>query len=413
MLTQRRPLRIACFGFAEEHSGSVSSANFLILRELLKRGHQVDFFNKRSFLYPEALTKFANFRYVDTDNPIGAKITGWFLKLSNPVNRFIAGRINDASFTRVVIRTMRREHRAKPYDLQLFLGTTSYGRIEGIRTVSWVQGPPMTDGYSVYKHRAKIIALCGRLYYWPLQMFAWCKGLVGLPDFRQSDVIICGSRWACTQMEKFGVNAGRLHGLPYPIDLQEFIPAPKEATDGFHLLWLGRIVPRKRLDLFLDAAEILIARGLNLRVTVIGGFPFARGFQKLIDRFRYPQRMNYAASIDRREVRALMQTVDVVVQPSESENFASTPAEALACGVPVVLGPTNGTRDYTDGAAIVFDRYDAASVADAVNQMLDLIRQNPKEVADRSRAAAERHFQLAGIVDQLEAILYATVLSNS
>ncbi|CAN5415247.1 hypothetical protein BH10PLA1_BH10PLA1_03440 [soil metagenome] len=413
-MTPRQPLRIACFAFAEEHSGSVSSANFLMLRELLKRGHQIDFFNKRTFLYPEALTQFPNFRYVDTHNKIGEFLSQWLNKIPTPITRFIAGRIDARTFARIVVLAMRREHREKPYDLQLFLGITSYGRLANIRTVSWVQGPPMTDGYSIPRHKQQIVQLCGRLMYLQLRAYAWWRGMIGLPPLRNSDYFITGSSWSCGELAKFGVARERAFAIPYPIDLEAFVPnRPPALPDEPSVLWLGRIVPRKRLDLFLNAAEMLIERGVKLRLTIIGGFAFVPGYRKLIDAFKFPDRLTYKPSIERTNVCQLMSQTDLVLQPSECEDFASTPAEALACGVPVVIGPTNGTRDYTDNAAIVFDRYDATSVADAVEQMLKQIRQAPAEVADRSRATAERHFRLAGIVDQLEAILYDALPAKS
>jgi len=39
----RKPLRIACFAYAEKKAGSISSANFLMLRAMLDRGHEIDF----------------------------------------------------------------------------------------------------------------------------------------------------------------------------------------------------------------------------------------------------------------------------------------------------------------------------------------------------------------------------------
>ncbi|WP_243664289.1 hypothetical protein [Rhodothermus marinus] len=43
-------MRIACYALVEQHAGSVASANYLILEELLRRGHQVDLFAKADFV---------------------------------------------------------------------------------------------------------------------------------------------------------------------------------------------------------------------------------------------------------------------------------------------------------------------------------------------------------------------------
>ncbi len=44
--------RIACSGWVEEDAGSVASANYLILRELLRRGIEVDLYANREHVSP-------------------------------------------------------------------------------------------------------------------------------------------------------------------------------------------------------------------------------------------------------------------------------------------------------------------------------------------------------------------------
>lgn len=57
-------MRIACYALVEQHAGSVASANYLILEELLRRGHQVDLFAKADFVrQPEGLAHQPHFHY--------------------------------------------------------------------------------------------------------------------------------------------------------------------------------------------------------------------------------------------------------------------------------------------------------------------------------------------------------------
>ena len=58
------------------------------------------------------------------------------------------------------------------------------------------------------------------------------------------------------------------------------------------------------------------------------------------------------------EVPALLREATVLVQTSENENFGSSVAEALACGTPVVVGPSNGTADYIDEHSMIFGDYE-------------------------------------------------------
>jgi glycosyltransferase involved in cell wall biosynthesis len=92
-----------------------------------------------------------------------------------------------------------------------------------------------------------------------------------------------------------------------------------------------------------------------------------------------------------------MSTIDVHLQPSENENFGGSAAEALACGVPTVLGPTNGTADALESAAFRFDRYEPDAVAAAMERAMDAVLGDPAGIAKRARAIAERNLAVSAV----------------
>lgn len=404
-------LRIACSGVVGAEDGSVASAGFYVLQELLRRGHLVDFFSKRTYVYPERLMDHPGFTYYACDQP---RLDSLISHMRHGHARWVGLQIGNAIYMRRITRTMGRCHRACPYDSELFLGQWAYGRIPRVPVVSWVQGPPGTDARSVTRHRQTIRSLCGWREYVLLKGYgAYRESRLGRPTFRHTDVSICGSRGSeDTLVTHYGLLPRAVHVLPYPVDLDVFRPArrPDYETvhDGgtpFEVLWIGRIVPRKRLDLFLDAGAHLIRNGYNVKLTVVGGYPFARAYHHLVERFPFPERLTYVPHLARDEVRRRMQMASVLVQPSEEENFGSAVAEALACGTPVVLGPSNGTGDYMGKAGQRFEEYSVASVAEAIRQMLALVAGSSLDVRGEARKAALEHFAVESIVGRLEAIL--------
>ena len=301
---------------------------------------------------------------------------------------------------------MRRIDRDRNYDLQLSLGQWAFGRGTRRPVVSWVQGPPGTDSRSVTRHHGSITQLCGRLEYAQLRAYSLYRASFGRPPFRHTDMTICGSQWSeALLVSQYGLSAERTRSLPYPIDLEAFRPdAPVGSPLPLELVWVGRIIPRKRLDLFLSAGAALIAAGHDIRLTVVGGFPFAAGFQRLLEEFPHPERLRYVARLPRDEVGMLLRTAAVLLQPSEEENFGSSVAEALACGTPVVVGPTNGTGDYIGEGGAHFARYDVDAVAAAVAQVLDRIETDPAAIRACARDAALEHLSVTRVVDDLESI---------
>ena len=88
-----------------------------------------------------------------------------------------------------------------------------------------------------------------------------------------SDALICGSNWTRSRLVELGVAAGDVTALPYPVDLEQFAPAADESLDWSQpeIVWLGRIVPRKRLDIAVDAFPIVLERfpGARLRSSAL------------------------------------------------------------------------------------------------------------------------------------------------
>lgn len=401
-------LRIACGGLAAAAGGSVASAGYEILRELLDRGHEVDFYSKPSYVYPEGLVEHPSFHYIDCSQ---RRIDATVARMPSAMGRWVGGTVANALTAQRIVTRMRHGHRRHSYDLEFFLGQWAFGRVPGVPVVSWVQGPPGTDSRSVIRHRKSIRLTCGWKEYLQLQGFAVYRSSWGRPPFRHTDVTICGSQWSVdTLVSRYAMSVATTMGLPYPIDLDLFHTAPSvAATEPLTLTWVGRIVPRKRLDLFLDAGARLIRDGRNVNLIVVGSLPFAAGFSELLDSFPFQDRLTYMPNIPRDQIPGLLHATSVLVQPSEEENFGSSVAEALACGTPVVVGPTNGTGEYINGGGKRFERYEASDVADAISRILDQPVAATDAMRRDGRRAAEAQFAASHVAERLESIFIMAI----
>src|SRR5207237_10188335 len=125
------------------------------------------------------------------------------------------------------------------------------------------------------------------------------------------------------------------------------------------------------------------------RLKIVGAPGYAPRQLSLLESFAYRGSVEYRSGIPRSQVPRAMHEAAVFVQTSENENFGSAVAEAIACGVPVVVGPTNGTADYLDESSAVFEHYEPAAVADSILRVLDKRRRAPVGVSSAARAAAE------------------------
>lgn len=402
-------MRIACYALVEQHAGSVASANYLILEELLRREHQIDLFAKADFVRrPEGLDRWPNFHY---EGVLLEKIItwrdGWRPLLWVGLERLVEDWIYRKHLQAIAQRVTER-HGRQPYDVLLFLGVGAQFQAKGLPVVAWLQGPPQTEWQAIRRLRHRLIELSSRMLYWKLWAFYRHRQRIARRELARCQAVICGSEWSRQHIVTFGVPAERVFALPYPFDLQLFRPDsnvspryPGRRT----FLWLGRIDPRKRLDLLLDAFALLLEKRRDVHLEIIGRFTYAPGYRQLIESFPFPEHLTYKPYIARIEVPNLLRSVDVVVQPSEDEDFGSTVAEALCCGKPVVVGPTNGTSEYCGASAFRFERYTPKALCAALEAALQAIEINPVGLAEVARQTAEQQFDVRFIVDRLEAIL--------
>ncbi|MCB1277987.1 glycosyltransferase [Prosthecobacter sp.] len=405
-------MKLAVSGYVSAQEGSVASANALLLRSLIEAGHEVDFFSKPSFVDPRpCVGEHERFRFIPTDNVGPDRFRAKVQRI--PVLGFLACRWDCATYTRLLLKQIRHEHQTRGYDLALWLGDYAPGRVDGLPSISFAQGPPGTDARSIASRFDKIRRLAG-----PAKALKWLAlaklrlSSLGLPPLRHSDHIIVGSEQSRqTLHDLYGVKSSQTSALPYPIDLTMFRPSAETTpvSNELRVLWLGRIIPRKRLDLYLLGLELAIRQGIQIQATIVGGTGFVPGYEKLIESFPFPDRLRWIKHLPRGQVPALLHQHDVLVQPSDEENFGSSVAEAQACGLPVIVGRTNGNADYLcpRDVHLADDRPETLVAA------LQHMAQTKGESSIPSRAVAEAHFDLEQVTTRLTTILSTVMEAHS
>jgi len=400
-------MKLACTGFVSATAGSAAAANALLLVKLLDHKFEIDFFSKPSFVDPRPIVGTRpGFRFIPVNNHILNFVRSKVQRV--PLVGTAASTADALSYSRLVARTVAQEHQKRPYDLCVWLGDYSRGSVPGLPTVSFPQGPPGTDARSLLTQFQQIRQIAG-----PGQALKWSTlarlrlSALGTPPFRHSDHFIVGSRQSAGTLAKiYSIDLDHISVLPYPIDLDLFRPLPSiSEVNALRVLWLGRIVPRKRLDLFLDGAAQAIKQGIDIRLTIVGAVGFIPGYEALLQAFPYPERLQYRQRIDRTEVPALLAQHDVLAQPSVEEDFGSSVAEAQACGLPVIVGHTNGNSDYLSSRDMHLADEGVDTFAGALTEMYRRKKCGKWGDPAISRAVAEANFHIDRVTAELIRIL--------
>lgn len=105
------------------------------------------------------------------------------------------------------------------------------------------------------------------------------------------------------------------------------------------IVFLGRLVMEKGLDIFAEAAAILRARNIAHKVLVIGDGPARKHFEDLLTD------AVFTGFQTGENLARILASGDVFFNPSVTEAFGNVTLEAMACGLPVVASRATGSAN--------------------------------------------------------------------
>jgi glycosyltransferase involved in cell wall biosynthesis len=158
---------------------------------------------------------------------------------------------------------------------------------------------------------------------------------------------------------------------------RESLGLPK---DKILVLNFSRLVPSKRIELFLEAAA-RIDPALEARYAlVIGGDGPERGhLEQQTQQLGLTSRTYFTGALTQDQVPKLLKACDIFVGTNILTNMSLPPCEAIMCGVPVVAFDVSGTSEVVrDGeTGLLVTEGDIAGLAEKIEHLIkdDELRQ--------------------------------------
>lgn len=166
-----------------------------------------------------------------------------------------------------------------------------------------------------------------------------------------------------------GLDRERILVQPMPIDAGGFAE-PSEGGGG--IVTVGRLMPRKRLDVLLQAMVRLRSDGQTPKLTIIGDGPERAGLERLTAELGLAGQTRFMGAVPPAEIPQALRHADVFAFPALGEGFGLAAAEALMAGVPVVAARDGGgVRDIVpeQGAGRLVEP-ESAALARALGEVL-------------------------------------------
>jgi glycogen(starch) synthase len=179
----------------------------------------------------------------------------------------------------------------------------------------------------------------------------------------------------------------------YRDDLFRHLPGIERTGE---LVFLGRLVSDKGVDILLDAMGRLAEEGLRPRLTVVGDGPEAPRLREQAARLGLAGQVDFLGTRTGEELVEILNRHRILVVPSRyDEPFGIVALEGIACGCIVVGSQGGGLKDAIGPCGETFRNGDATDLARVLGRRLrqpeldaDCLRQAAAHLALHTRARA-------------------------
>lgn len=177
------------------------------------------------------------------------------------------------------------------------------------------------------------------------------------------------------------------------------------------LLFAGRVVRNKGLHLTISAFQNVVDKYPSAQLVVVGPFEDSAGqlAQEQVAALGLDMHVRFLGAQGGDDYWDAVSGADLFVLNSYSENFGMAPAEALSCGVPVLLSDQVGIADLVL-------RYEAGMVTrldvEAITEAMDLLLADMKKLRRMGQNGirlAQEHFSSSAVGQQFVTLLEEAV----
>lgn len=178
------------------------------------------------------------------------------------------------------------------------------------------------------------------------------------------------------------------HGLP-DTRLEDEGRAASDGTVGF--LFVGRLEPRKGVDVLIAAYDLISATSPHMKVTLVGGdTEIGHGRDTYDERIGTARRsLRFAGALSEQALAKAYHEADVVVVPSLFESFGLTAVEAMIHGKPVIASDVGGLAEIVvaESTGILVPPSDPRALAEAMVRLAS----DPELRSAMGRAGRQRY----------------------
>lgn len=216
---------------------------------------------------------------------------------------------------------------------------------------------------------------------WPLlfirrPLFVIHQTWIAAPDGSQGRTHAL-KRFVLRAARSFSISKAIAKSLPVPSTIvgnpynDAIFKLDTNASRDGDLVFVGRLVSDKGVDVLLDALGILRTRGATPRLMIVGDGPEREALQAQAARLELGGQVTWEGALAAAAIAPVLNRHKILVVPSRwAEPFGIVAVEGIACGCVVIGSSAGGLPEAIGPCGITFPNGDAHALADAIESLL-------------------------------------------
>ena len=200
-----------------------------------------------------------------------------------------------------------------------------------------------------------------------------------LAVLQDADALIAVNQHLKDVILGYGIPSSKVHSRQQGVDVDQFHPGDRTEArtrlgipvEGRVLVWVGRMVPVKGLDILLQACARLRDAATPFHLYLVGDGPLRGELEADVAQLGLAGIVTFLGSRSPNQLPDWYRAADLTVLPSRSEGLPNVLRESLACGTPFVASCVGGISEISEPP---LDRLvppnDPPALAAAIAQML-------------------------------------------
>lgn len=241
------------------------------------------------------------------------------------------------------------------------------------------------------------------------ERFQWLYKILG-PFVKllwnHADALVANSEGLKTFAEKF-YDKKPIAVICNGVDTAVFYPREQQTKSGkIHLLFVSRLIERKGLQFVIPKLmRIQAAAGRSIHLTVVGDGPYRMTLERLAKQYGVNEMITFAGQKGKDELLPYYQSGDIFLFPSQREGMPNAVLEAMACGLPVLMAPCEGSKELIDGNGLIVEAEKMGDVLCDVVKDSDRLRTWGKESRRRATELFSWNFVVQSYLEMMRGIV--------